>query len=245
MFITVIFLGKAQATPTPSPTSSANALEQQINNLKDRIASRVAQLNLVEKKTLIGEVSDISQTQLTLKDMQSATQFVDVDELTNFSSPSASSTFGISDITKGSTVGVIGLYNKDSQRILARWVDVLQTPTIFDGAIVAIDSTNFTLTVATVDNPGLVVEVEDVTKTTSYTTSDGILRSGFSKLQTGQRVHVVGFIDTTNPKQLIASRIIVFPTIAPNPRISLVNPSDIAPVTPSTGSGKKLTPIVK
>jgi hypothetical protein len=37
----------------------------------------------------------------------------------------------------------------------------------------------------------------------------------------------------------------VFPNIPVNPKISLVNPKDIAPITPSTGSGKKLTPILK
>lgn len=234
------------ATPsaTPSPTSSTSTLEQQINNLKDRIASRVAQLKLVDKRSLIGTVTDVSETQLTINDTHNNTRYIDVDELTNFSSPSASSTFGISDITKGSTVGVIGLYNKDSQRLLARWVDVQQNPEFFNGAILSIDKTNYEFTVVTL-NTTITAEVEDFTKTTSYTDSDGLTKSGYSKLTEGQRVTVVGYPDKKDPTKLIAERVIVFPNLPVNPKISLVNPKDIAPITPSTGSGKKLTPIVK
>lgn len=255
LFIIVLLLtvfsfdGKvwAAVTPTlsPSPTSTVSNLEQQINNLKDRIASRVAQLNLVEKRGVIGTVTDVSETQLTITDTKGNTQFIDVDELTKFSSPVAKASFGISDISKGSTVGIIGLYNKDSQRLLGRWVDVLQNPTYLSGAILSLDKTNFNFTLATADGKNTTIEVEAITKTTSYTKENGIVRSGFSKLTEGQRVIVVGFADTGVKGAIMASRIIVFPNLPPDPRISLVKPEDIAPVTPSTGSGKKLTPIVK
>ncbi|HXS14750.1 MAG TPA: DUF5666 domain-containing protein [Candidatus Saccharimonadales bacterium] len=232
------------ASATPSPTSTTSTLEQQINSLKDRIASRVAQLKLVDKRAILGKVTDVSETQLTVTDTHNNTRFVDVDELTNFSSPSASSTFGISDITKGSTVGVIGLYNKDSQRLLARWVDVQQNPEFFNGAILSIDNANYEFTVVTLTTT-ITAEVEDFTKTTSYDSTNGLTKSGYSKLAQGQRVTVVGYPDTKDPSKLIAERIIVFPNLLANPKISLVNPKDIAPITPSTGSGKKLTPIVK
>src|SRR5579859_2417101 len=92
---------RSHAVTAATPTATVSQSEEQINNLKERIASRVAQLNLVEKKGIIGTVSDVSETQLTITDMKGDNRIVDVDELTKFSSPSAKSTFGISDITKG------------------------------------------------------------------------------------------------------------------------------------------------
>lgn len=228
---------------TPTPTGGVNALEQQINNLKDRIASRVAQLKLVDKRGIIGQVTDVTDTQITLTDVQGSVRIIDVDELTKFSSPDSKSSFGISDIKKGTTIGVIGLYNKESRHLLARWVDVLSNPMVLSGAILSINKTDFTFSFVTAENVQWTIDIENLTKTNSYTKDAGVVKSGFSKLQEGQRVLVVGFPDKTDAKKIIASRIIVFPNLPPNPKIALVKQEDIAPVTPSTGSGKKITPL--
>ncbi|MGH7246181.1 MAG: hypothetical protein ACREGI_04580 [Candidatus Levyibacteriota bacterium] len=237
-------------SPSPSPTASAdqNAINQQIDNLKERIASRVAQLNLVEKRGTIGTVTDTSDTQISLTDVNGNTVFIDVDELTKFSSPSAKGSFGISDITKGSTVGVLGLYNKESRRILARFVDVLVLPKMLSGTIVSIDKTNYYITLQNEQSDSYTIEVEDITKTSSYTKDGGVVKSGFSKVQVGQRIYAVGFTDVKDKTKIIASRIILFPDLTANPNIRVV-PTDAlmqqTQVTPSTGSGKKLVPIVK
>ena len=239
------FVFAASPTTTPTPTVSvANKLEQQINNLKERIASRVAQLKLVDKRGIMGKVTDVTDTQLTLTDVQGDIRIVDVDELTKFSSPNAKGSFGISDIKKGITVGVIGLYNKESRHLLARWVDVADNPLILSGATLSIDKTNYNFKITTWDNNQWNVDVETITKTNEYTKDAGTVRSGFSKLQEGQRILVVGVIDKNDPTKIVASRIVVFPDLPRNPNIALVKQEDIAPVT-STGSGKKLTPITR
>ena len=241
--IMLLIVNRAFAATTPTPTSTISTSEQQIDNLKDRIASRVAQLNLVEKKGFIGKVSDVTQTKITLTDLAGNTQIIDVDELTKFSSPSAKTSFGISDIVKGTVLGVIGLYNKDSQHLLARYVDVLDLPKVIDGGILSIDNDNYTFTIATIDNSTVNVDVENITKTSLFTRVGGVVKAGFSKLTVGQRVQIVGYPDVKNSNLLVASRILIFPDLPVNPKITLINPTDIAPV--STGSGKKLTPIVK
>lgn len=243
LFSSLFVLQKSRAAVTPTPTTSVTQkVEEQINNLKDRIASRVAQMNLVEKRGFIGTVTDVSETQLTVNDLQNNPRIIDVDELTKFSSPDAKSSFGISDIAKGTTIGIIGLYNKDSRRLLARWVDVLKLPTVLTGGILAIDKEGFTLTIATTNSQSTTIDVEDITKTTAYTKDGGVVRFGFSKLVTGQRVLVVGFPNAKNSNEIIASRIVVFPDLPVNPKIPMINPTD---TVPSTGSGKKLTPITK
>lgn len=239
--------GAVTPTPTKAPTptgQSITQIEQQINNLKDKIASRVAQLKLVQKQGVIGTVTDVSETQITIKDTTGAVHFIDVDELTKFSSPNAKSNFGISDITKNTTIGVLGLYNKDSRRLLARFVDVLVIPQYISGAVAAMDKTNFTLTIAKDDGTQTVVEIEDVTKTSSYNNTATLTKSGFSKIQTGERVYIVGYTDKQNNKQIIASRIISFPTLPINPKIGNVVPQITPDVTVSptpTPVGKKTT----
>lgn len=232
-------------SPTPHGPKLLNALDQQINDLKDRIASRVAQLKLVEKRGTVGIVTDITGTQITLRDLRNDIRLVDVDELTKFSSPSASGTFGISDITKGTKLGVLGLYNKQSRRILARFVDVMITPVILNGAIKSIDAPNYAIQVITPDQKQYVVDIETSTKTKLYTTENGLVKSGFVKMNENENIFLVGYADLKNSNRISASRIILFPDIPINPKIvipqSALNPGD--ETIPSTGSGKKLTPI--
>ncbi len=246
-----VSVARAAATPTPaklSPTPTPqNILEKQISNLKDKIASRVAELKLVDKRGIIGTVTDVNLTQITLTDIKGNTRFVDVDELTKFSSPTSKSSFGISDITKGTKLGILGLYNKESRRILARFVAVVVIPTELSGGVATIDKTNFNITVLTAEKKSYKVTVENVTKTYSY---DGLLlaKAGFSKITQAERIVVIGFPDVKDPKTIIPTRIILFPTLPIDPSITILKPQDLdlqGTVVPSTGSGKKLTPLTK
>lgn len=228
------------ASSTPVPTKPP--IEQQIDELKDRIASRVAQLKLVEKRGIMGTVTDVSDTQITLKDVKGDTRFVDVDELTKFLGKTKSGeSFGISDIKKGDDLGVIGLYNKQSRKILARVVEVTINPKMIDGSIASIDSDNFIIHIATEKGEQIQVEFETTTKTLSFARADNkLVRSGFSKLLVGESVFVVGFPDKTVKDQINADRVIAFPDFVKAPSLP-----PTPPLVPSTGSGKKLTPITR
>ena len=188
-FLATTIFSKALAAGIPTPTDSS-LLEKVANE----IASKTAQLNLVEKRGIIGTVTDSSSTQITLTDLNGNIRFVDVDELTKFSSPSSNS-YGISDITNGTLLGVLGLYNKQSQRILARDVNVESPfPTVIYGTVSDVDKTNYELTIAKENGQKVVVEIQDVTRTSSF--SAGTLsKSGFSKTQTGETIVAIGFPD--------------------------------------------------
>lgn len=240
-------------TPTPSlkPTTTSSPTQmidsEAINELKERIASRVAQLKLVERRGIIGTVTDLSDTQITLSDLQNNTRFVDVDELTKFASPSAKASFGISDLSKGTKLGVLGLYNKQSRRILARFIDVLSLPVFLHGVVGEINSLNYTLTIFTENNEQKIIDVENTTRTLAYTKKSGLLRAGFSKIEEQENIIVIGFTDIKDKNRIIASRILLFPEIPKNPKIIIpekaLTPQETIP--PSTGSGKKLTPITR
>lgn len=246
LFIFLIFLSLSLISVLNSyaQTSTPSPVQQQIDELKDRIASRVAQLKLVEKRGIIGAATDSSDTQITLTDIKGNTRFVDVDELTKFSSDNSTGSFGISDIKKGMTLSVLGLYNKQSRKILARSVLEISLSKMIHGYISTVDSDNFIINIATDSNEQFQVSVETTTKTLSYDkTSGNLVRSGFSKVKTGQKIFATGDLDKTDNKKISADRIITFPDIVRQSKLTPASPS--ATITPSTGSGKKLTPIVK
>lgn len=244
IFFIIIFLifssTQAFALVTSTPTPTTSPLQQQVDELKTRIASKVASLKLVVKKGILGTVTDVSDTQITLSNLNGKTRIIDVDELTQFSS-SNSNSFGISDVKKGMFLAAIGLYNKESERTQAREIiEQDPLPNFIYGAVASIDKDNYSITVAKENGINSLVDIETITKTYAY--SEGTLtKSGFSKIKVAQTILIIGYFDKQNKSTIIASRIILLPDISVSPKINLNSP----PITPSTGSGKILTPIVR
>lgn len=231
-------------TPTTSKTPSIGKKDEnlidEINNLREKVASRVAQLNLVEKRGIFLTAQDVSGNKITGEDHQVKIRLVDVDELTKFSSPSAKS-FGISDITKGSRISVLGLYNKQSKRILARFIETVILPSFVQGAVSEIDKANFTITVTSENKTITLVDIENVTKKSSYTKKGGINKLGFSKLEVGNRVYVVGYANLKEKNRITATRLIVFPELPKNPKINIQQVSSSYEL-PSATPSAKVTP---
>ena len=243
LFVTVaVQVHAATSTPTPDQAET-NKLNQQIDQLKDKIASRVSQLNLVEKRGLIGAVEEAKGSQITLTDLEGNIRYVDVDEITKFSSPTSKATFGISDLTKGTKISVLGLYNKQSKRILARFVDVYTVATRASGAIADIDKKNYQLTLSTAQGKQVLVDIGATTGITSYTADSGEVRSGFSKLLTSQRAFVVGYPDKKDPTLLVADRIIVFPQTPKDPNIVVSQTTTEPTLAPTSAGAKSIQPV--
>lgn len=266
IFLVTLFVNQAQAvTPTVAPTAKATAkgsitptlgptqglgkekLNEQINELKEKIASRVSELKLVEKRGMIGVVSETSANKITLTDLSGKTRFVDVDEITKFSSSSKS--FGISDLTKGTKITILGIYNKQSKRILARFIQVTVTPHYLTGVISDMDNKNFTLNIMTEDNKTVKIDIESPTKISAYDKTDGLAKYGFSKMDAGDRLAIIGYPDKKDTSMIVATRIIDLAALPKDPKIIVKQAATPVPteedIKPSTGSGKKLTPIKK
>lgn len=215
ILLTVSFTNVSYAqTPTakaPSPTSEkkTEALSEQISDLKEKIASRVAQLDLVEKRGIVGSATEIEDTQINLTDIYGDTRFVDVDEITEFSSDEDD--FGISDIEPGDIISVLGLYNKQSERVLARFITVITVPTFVNGTIDSLNEDDFMITIKTATNETYTVEIETSTATREYDGED-FVKSGFSRLEKGEQVFVTGFADEDDPMTITATRVLAFPT---------------------------------
>src|SRR3989344_1587820 len=202
---------KSGPTPTPKEKTS---LTEKISQLKDRIASRVTELKLVEKKGVIGTVEEASETKIKLEDIQGTTQLIDVDEITKFASQAGAAsgtkeTTGISDIKKGATIHVLGLYNKESKRILARFINIVQLPTFAKGTISKIDKKNFTITVTTDAGKEIIVDIENSTKLVQISQEGEMVRYTFSKLLQDDIVYIVSYPDKKEEGRFSGLRVLV------------------------------------
>lgn len=206
-------------------------INDKVDELKDKVASKVAELNLVEKRGVVGTVVSVDANQITLNDVFNNDRIIDVDELTQFTSDNNSS-FNISDLKKGSQISALGIYNKDSQRILARFINSTSIPIFLSGVISEINQDDFTITILTEGGTKYLVDVERVTKSFSYI-DENLESSGFSKLTIGENVLVSGYKNAKEKNRISASRLIDFPGVPRDPNVKIEITTASPSLTPS------------
>jgi hypothetical protein len=252
LIITLIFLNSAAIslaqTATPKPTVSETVNEKlntQINQLKDKIASRVTELNLVEKRGFYGEVAESSTNKVTLKGVDGSLKIVDIDEITKFSSGN-SKTFGLSDLTNGTKITVLGLYNKQTKRMLARFISTTVNPVFLTGSISTIDIRNTTIEVLSPDQKTTRIDVGTATKITYYDADGTPTRGTLSRLTVGARVTVIGYPDKSNASVIIADRISVLADAPKDPKANIEEPTPTSAPTvrPTTPSVRRVSPTI-
>lgn len=249
IFINIISPQILAATPNPTPSITPRITketedQERIEKIKDLVASKVAELKLVEKRGILGVVKSASNTQITLEDSKSQQRIIEIDELTKFSGSDRES-FGISDVKEGDFLSAVGLYNKDSKKLLARFIWRVQNiPLNLEGVVLEKDKVDFTLIIVGADGKKKTVDVQTSTKTSVFEEGQ-ILKSGFSKINEGERILIVGFPDLKDRDRINASRIIYFPSLPVTDTMKkyVDFAKNEAPV--SSGSGKKLQPITR
>mgnify|MGYP001612693154 CR=1 FL=1 len=229
----------ATSSPTPKVTSEQKEIDT-IEKIKDLITSRSAELNLVDSRGILGTVKRIKNSQIVIEDHKRDQRSIDIDELTKFVSSKAS--FGISDIKEGDKISAIGRYNKDTKRLLARFIALAaNVPVDIEGVVTSKNTREFSLSIADASGKPKTIDVGTSTKTNLWDGSS-LTKSGFSKILVGERVVVVGFPDLKSKNTINASRIIHFTDLPLSENLKKHKKIDEeAPV--STGSGVKVQPL--
>jgi len=228
------------ATSSPTPEITSEEKEQDaIEKIKNLVASRAAELKLVDKRGILGVVKRSSSSQIVIEDHKRNQRTIDIDELTKFVSSKAS--FGISDIKEGDKISAIGFYNKDTRRLRASFISLsANIPIDIEGVITSSNSREFTLTVVDTNGKTRTTNVETSTRTNVWE-DNSFTKSGFSKILVGQRVLVIGFEDLKDKDTINASRIIHFVDLPLSDALSKYKKAEEeSPV--STGSGIKVKP---
>lgn len=210
--------------PTPSVKNS-------IDQIKDKVTDKVEKLNLVEKRGITGTVESVSGNLIKINDINENIRIIEVDELTKYSSDSNS--FDLSDIKPGLQVSAIGIYNKDSEKLLARFVNEISIPTFVNGVITEKNEDDSVLTLTTEDEKKYIINVENITKVFSFSDED-LTSSEFSDLEILKNAVVVGFPDKNNEEKISATKIIFFPNLPKNPRINVDSPKTTTSNSPTS-----------
>lgn len=220
----------ATATPSATPTSTKT---RQIEDLKERLATRVAELRQTQKRAMVGIIKTVSVSTVTIETKTKDIKIELSDDIKVYQNLKGTRTkLTINDLEKDDPVIVFGDYDSTLDILTAKVIFISAAKQVrIAGTVSAIDKNDFTLSVNTHEGPTYTVDIERTTKTNAWTKGTGLEKSGFSKINVGDIVHIVGSPVANRDNRISAGRI-----------LSLAIMNDSATTTPTATTTPAATP---
>ncbi len=223
------------ATATPSATGTATPTSQ-IDDLKERLATKVAELRQTQRKAIWGTIKAVSISTFTLETKTNDLKIELTDDIKVFQMIKGKRTeLKTDDLAKDDIATVFGEYDTGLDLLKAKVVVLQAKPLVrVSGKVTQIDREEFTVTLTTEDNQEYIIDIEKTTQALAFSPEKGLVKGGFSKLETGRTIHVVGTQVAKQDRRISASRLIDLGSLSE----TSATPTPTASETPSaTGSG--------
>jgi hypothetical protein len=200
-------LSAATSTPTASPSSEAKKLTptisaidklKKIEILKEKIATKVAEIREKEKRGVGGKIKSLTNSSIVLSIKAEKEINISYSEDTVFYMATDSGKTEVSNnkLKEGESVTVFGYYDLTKDLLSAKYIYFNQKKERLIGKIANIDKTNYTVTIK-LPQEEILADIETYSKL--YTLNkDKLVKSGFSKLKIGDFVILHA---TPNPKE--------------------------------------------
>ncbi len=210
--ITSVYGATPSTTPAASPSATVEETPKQqvIDSMKERLATKVAELRQVQKKAIVGTVKDISVSTITVETKTSDVKIELADQIKVFQNIKGKRTaLTTDDISQGDMIVVFGDYDTTLDVLNAK-VIIIQDPlpARVSGAITDVDKKNYTVSVETSEGQSYVIDIEKTTIMFAYDSVNGIGKGGFSKVEIGDSVAVVGTVEPKKVNQLSGLRVL-------------------------------------
>lgn len=210
----------AQASASATPAEIIKKLKQ-IEILKEKIATKVAEIREKERGAVAGQVSKINQSSIILTTSK-GNHTISFSEDTIFYTftDSTRQDINIKKLKEGDTVTVLGYFNQDKSVISAKYIYLEKTLLHIVGKIVDIDKSNYTITVKAKEGDK-VIDIETSTRTFLYQKGKGWQKGGFSKLKLGDKTHTIVLTNPKDTSKVTAARLyLISPIASPSATIS-------------------------
>lgn len=190
MKLIALLLSLIAAPVFAQATGSAN-----LDDLKARLATKVAELRTVVKRAMYGPVKSVSLTQATIETKTKDIKLELTDDVTVSQMISSKrTTLPIEDVAVKDTITVFGTYDETLDLLKAQYIFIESSAAVsrVSGTVADVDTEEFVVTVVTREGRTVLIDIERATKTNVWTASGGIVKGGFSKITVGDTVHIVG-----------------------------------------------------
>ncbi len=189
-----LFIASGSVAEEDSTKSAKNVSPTPVNNekvqeLKEKLATKVAEIRENQKRGFYGEISSLAKTTFTLATtngeirvrFDTNTQVFDI-------SGSKKSEKTTTDLKNTQTASVLGLYEPDDKTVTAKVLLLHALPRYIQGTISALDKAGANVSLKTDKGETLTVDYERTTKADELSTSGKLAKSGFSRLAIGDKL---------------------------------------------------------
>lgn len=197
--ITVNFSFAQTPSEEPTPTSEtkednnmAKDVQDKIEDLKERLATRVAEIRSKSKKAFYGTIAEKDDITFTVKNGDAKIAVV-IDDQTNIEMITASgrNTIDASTIEVGDKIAAFGILDLDQKTILAKYVLMRSLPITIYGKVKEIDQNKGVITVSDVGGEDYQMDYEIRTKCVIWNKEENKIAScGLSKINQGDLIFV-------------------------------------------------------
>lgn len=219
IFLVVILWGLTSLnsygqTTAATPTISSNE-QKDIQSLKDKIATKVAELREKNNKAISGFIQSISNNTLKIKTSNNDQYNVKIDsQLTKFYQivGSQKKEINFEQIKKGSYIIATGLINDKTIDANIIYIDELFE--LGSGKVTEVNRTEYFIRVMTLEKDNVTLDTETFTKQQMVNIKTlNLERVGFSKIKEGDTIHYA--IQVTGqekePNRFAAQKIVIIP----------------------------------
>lgn len=202
-----------------SPTPSVGVVDKlrKIEQLKEKIATRVAQLRENEKGATQGTVKKIENNQITIIHNGQG-EIINYSEDTLFYSltKEGKTETSIKKVNEGQNIVIFGYFDEKKEILSAKYVYLTPDASFkIIGKIIDIDKSNYTITIK--QPRELKVDIETSTKNYLISKDNTLVKGGFSKFKIGDIIHVQGVINSKDENTITATRILLgLPGLSPS-----------------------------
>jgi len=194
LVLAILFGLQTNVVLSQEKNSTSSAVDEtEIQDFKDKIASKVAELQKKDQKPVAGFVTATNKTQLTIKTDDKQTYQIKIDDiLTKIYKISGATKkeVKLADLAKDDYIFVTGPLSDTT--ITANEIYLDEKYIVKVGRVTEVDKENFSLSIMTTEKEQYTVSVETDTKQLMLNIKTlAVEKSGFSKIKEGDTVHFV------------------------------------------------------
>ncbi|MFZ2024919.1 MAG: hypothetical protein WAV51_01370 [Microgenomates group bacterium] len=243
LLITIYFCSVAVPAHAQSATAAATPSDeksQQIEDLKDRLATKVAELRQSKRMAAYGTIKSVSISTFVVETKTKDLKIELTDDLKIFQMLKGKRTeLKTDNLEKGDIVTVFGEYDTTLELLQAKMVFIQSAqPLQIAGKVTTTDKEDYTITIETADNKTYTVDFETTTKTNLWNGTT-LEKGGFSSFGAGDIIFVTGTAVAKKENRISATRITDIPsqvrgaTTTSNAATQSATPKATSKVTPT------------
>lgn len=216
LLLSFFSVAKAQEE-TPTPTAiEENTIKEKIDDLKERLATRVAELREQSKRAFFGQIKSNNDGNLIIIRHEKEQAVVN-DEETVFMARTSSGDeeeSSLASLELGDNITVFGNLDLDQKTLIAKKVIAQNLPESLYGKVIAVDVGEANFTIQNGDARSFILDYEISTRCRLTTLNDiaagkDYEKCGLSKINIGDTVFVRAVLDENAPDRAITQRILL------------------------------------